>query len=33
LGKRYIPLRTSSLTCLLSGLSALQTAPVSTALA
>jgi nicotinamide mononucleotide adenylyltransferase len=29
LGKRYIPLRTSSLTCLLSGLSALQTAPVS----
>jgi hypothetical protein len=32
LGKRYIPLRTSSLTCLLSGLSALQTVPVSTAL-
>jgi hypothetical protein len=32
LGKRYLPLRTSSLTCLLSGLSALQSAPVSTVL-
>jgi hypothetical protein len=31
LGKRYIPLRTSSLTCLLSGLSALQAAPVTAA--
>ena len=31
MGKRYIPLRTSSLTCLLSGLSALQTAQMATA--
>ncbi len=31
MGKRYIPLRTSSLTCLLSGLSALQTAQIATA--
>jgi hypothetical protein len=31
MGKRYIPLRTSSLACLLSGLSALQTAQVTTA--
>jgi hypothetical protein len=31
MGKRYIPLRTSSLTCLLSGLSALQTARLATA--
>jgi hypothetical protein len=31
MGKRYIPLRTSSLTCLLSALSALQTAQMATA--